>query len=270
MLTYKQAKDILKKHPYHWHYDEYGPDLVCDVCGCNMEGMEYKAIRTHLSNLKENANKPTKYTVERIRAGILKYGPEVYGYDKDTEMVNTCRNCFLVKKEVIDPEYGKIEKIDYEYPEGSEIVDCPNCKALETVFTQGTYLPFWINLRFNLDNFLYNLKPHVLLNTIGQKLSIFGWKNNKRRIPYIMNNKQCINSFDNDTPGEEFAEVLIYGYDKPCHKWTYMIGYWRPDTQKFYIAKDCDKENDMASFWRIEIDSWIKLRDIQKSEFEDI
>lgn len=113
----------------------------------------------------------------------------------------------------------------------------------------------------------HNLKPTVIKNKICKK---FGWnkKTHKMMWPFIFANKNIETNYNAERPMQS-AEVLIYGYDKALSKNIYLIGYYRSDTDKFYMAKDCLKKNDITSFWKINIENWAVLRYICLDEFED-
>lgn len=37
MISNKEAKHILNTHPHKWIFNAFGVDLVCEICGNNME-----------------------------------------------------------------------------------------------------------------------------------------------------------------------------------------------------------------------------------------
>lgn len=261
-ISIKEAKRILSSCPHKWYYDKFGTDLICGVCGSNMEGMEYEAART---NIKYLSNGYQKVLFKKIK----KYGPTPWDFD-DNKNINVPKSVFRVIKTIEDPEDLTLEKVEYEYPEDTKIVKCSNCSELEKVYAHSEYRPLWIRLLEFTSNIKHNLKPYVIKNKICKRFGLCGWDKKTHTImwPSVFASKYAETNYNSEHP-KRSAEVLIYGYDRALAKNIFIIAYYRADTDKFYMAKDCLKENDIISYWKINIENWIVLKYITLDEFED-
>lgn len=256
-MNVKEAKTILKTHPHKWYYDKFGSDMVCGVCGCNAEGQQYEAIRVPIKTLSQKKQKS-------IMKLIKKYGPEIFDYDG--YYVNTHKSYFRIKLQIQD-EGGDYEKYDYEFPQDYDIVKCKNCEELMKVYAHCyKAFPFWIKFRDRLHWTLLNLRPYVIKNHIGKKFGIFGWEKEGPRKHPLFDNKKIKTNYNTEKPWT-WAECLIYGYDHKLERYSYIIGYYYPDTEKFYIGTDCLKENDLETKWDFEIQNWALLRYMKEEEF---
>lgn len=248
-ISNKQAKDILRNNPHKWIYNRFGQDLICGVCDSNMEGMECEAVRTSAENLSKKYQK-------KLAKQIKKYGTSPWDFDAQG-FVNVPKSLFKTKE-------------NYNYPEDAKIIKCPCCQQLRQVYAYSEYKPVWIRIREFFDTVKRNLKPVIIKNKICKKFGWCGWdkKTHKMMWPFIFANNKVETNYNTEHPLGS-AEVLIYGYDKALSKNIYLVGYYRADTDKFYMAKDCLKKNDLVSFWKINIENWAVLRYIDIDEFED-
>lgn len=84
----------------------------------------------------------------------------------------------------------------------------------------------------------------------------------------IFNNDK-IESSSNKTTPDKTGLYLVYAFDKMLDRHDYFLCYFRTDTGKFYLHKDCYKTSDMESYWHIIPELWAYLRPIDISEFDD-
>lgn len=125
------------KLPHKWYFDKFGIDLICGVCGCNMEGMDYTACHVNLKYINPKTQK-------KIFKGIKKYGSEIYDYS--LHYVNVPKSYFR-EKVIIEDEDGNYEKYVYNYPKKSKIVKCKCCEKLHEYFSnEYEKFPFWVKI----------------------------------------------------------------------------------------------------------------------------
>lgn len=84
----------------------------------------------------------------------------------------------------------------------------------------------------------------------------------------VFENDKIESSTDGKLPTKT-GYYLVFGEDKALGKADYILAYFRADTNKFYLHKDCYKKNDLESFWKITPEMWIFLQDVDLSEFTD-
>ena len=84
----------------------------------------------------------------------------------------------------------------------------------------------------------------------------------------VFDNNAIENSGNTERPTKT-GQYLVYAYDQALDKYFYFLAYFRDDTKKFYLHKECKKKCDMDSFWRITPKKWIFLQDVELDEFED-
>ena len=84
----------------------------------------------------------------------------------------------------------------------------------------------------------------------------------------IFDNEKIKSSLNTKEPVET-GLYLVYALDKALNKNDYFLCYFRADTKKFYLHKDCYKTSDMESYWKIIPEVWAFLQPVDIEDFSD-
>lgn len=83
----------------------------------------------------------------------------------------------------------------------------------------------------------------------------------------VFYNERVPNSRKDPEPPETGQYLVI---TTSCYEKTqFQIVYYRADTKKFYLNLDCPVENDLKSYWKMDVEEWILLKKLSISDFEN-
>ena len=155
LLTKKEVKEVLKKNPHKWIWNEWGTDLICLVSKTNMEGMDDTCVEVRVEDLSElgrQDRRKLKLKTHTVNNRLMYYAPkswfkETIIYEAEQVSEGHWVRCFDVNG---NPE----DKTTYmNLPKYASIVVCPHCKELRKVFSHcSKNLPFWVKVRSYIND----------------------------------------------------------------------------------------------------------------------